>query len=62
MATEGRLRDYSGGFSQIDDEIEEKLNSRFFFQILLSAYWSVGLTCRICAVFLFSYWWHEKTA
>ena len=28
MATEVRLRDYSGGIAQIDDEIEEKLNFR----------------------------------
>ena len=28
MATEGRLRDYSGGIAQIDDEIKEKLNFR----------------------------------
>ena len=28
MATEARLRDYSGGIAQIDDEIEEKLNFR----------------------------------
>ena len=28
MAAEGRLRDYSGGIAQIDDEIEEKLNFR----------------------------------
>ena len=28
MAAEGRLRDYSGGIEQIDDEIEEKLNFR----------------------------------
>ena len=26
MATEGRLRDYSGGIAQTDDEIKEKLN------------------------------------
>ena len=26
MATEVRLRDYSGGIAQLDDEIEEKLN------------------------------------
>ena len=26
MATEVRLRDYSGGIAQIDDEIEEKFN------------------------------------
>ena len=28
MATGARLRDYSGGIAQIDDEIEEKLNFR----------------------------------
>ena len=28
MATEGRLRDYSGGIAQIDDQIKEKLNFR----------------------------------
>ena len=28
MATEVRLRDYSGGIAQIDDEIEENLNFR----------------------------------
>ena len=28
MATEERLRDYSGGIAQIDDEIREKLNFR----------------------------------
>ena len=28
MATEGRLRDYSGGIAQIDDETKEKLNFR----------------------------------
>ena len=28
MATEVRLRDYSGGIAQIDDEIEEKINFR----------------------------------
>ena len=28
MAAEGRLRDYSGGIAQIDDEIEEKFNFR----------------------------------
>ena len=28
MAAEGRLRDYSGGIAQIDDEIKEKLNFR----------------------------------
>ena len=28
MATEERLRDYSGGTAQIDDEIKEKLNFR----------------------------------
>ena len=27
MATEGRLRDYSGAFAQIDDEIEGNLES-----------------------------------
>ena len=26
MATEARLRDYSGGIAQIDDEIKEKIN------------------------------------
>ena len=28
MATEGRLRDYSGEIAQIDDEIKEKINFR----------------------------------
>ena len=28
MATDGRLRDYSGGIAQVDDEIKEKLNFR----------------------------------
>ena len=28
MATEARLRDYSGGIAQIDDEIKENLNFR----------------------------------
>ena len=30
MVTEGRLRDYSGGIAQIDDEIEEKINFRMW--------------------------------
>ena len=30
MATEGRLRDYSGGIAQFDDKITEKLNFRIF--------------------------------
>ena len=30
MATEARLRDYSSGIAQIDDEIEEKLNFRIW--------------------------------
>ena len=28
MAIEGKVRDYSGGIAQIDDEIKEKLNFR----------------------------------
>ena len=28
MPAEGRLRDYSGGIAQIDDEIKQKLNFR----------------------------------
>ena len=30
MATEGRLRDYSGGIAQIDDEIKEKIKFRIY--------------------------------
>ena len=52
MATEGRLWDYSGETAQNDDEIEE--NS--IAQILLSAYWPVGMTCRACGVFLSVAW------
>ena len=55
MATVERLWDYLGGIAQIDDEIEEKLNFRIC-PILLSAYWTVGMTCRACAVFLLVAW------
>ena len=42
---------YSIGIAQIGDELKEKLFFEFA-QILLSAYWSAGLTCRTCADFL----------
>ena len=47
-----KLGGYSIGIAQIDDEIEEKNQIFEFTQILLSTYWSVGLTCLTSDVFL----------
>ena len=49
MATGARLRDYSGGIAQIDDEIEEKLNFRICpkptFSLLVSRYDIMNMCC-----------------
>ena len=49
MATEGRLRDYSGGIAQNDDEIKEKLNFRICpnstISLLASRYDMTNLRC-----------------
>ena len=49
MATGARLRDYSGGIAQIDDEIEEKLNFRICpkstISLLVSRYDIMNMCC-----------------
>ena len=51
MATGARLRDYSGGIAQIDDEIEEKLNFRICpkstISLLVSRYDIMNMCCSI---------------
>ena len=49
MATEERLRDYSGGIAQIDDEIKEKLKFRICpvstISLLASRYEITNMRC-----------------
>ena len=49
MATGARLRDYSGGIAQIDDEIEEKFNFRICpkstISLLVSTYDIMNMCC-----------------